>query len=67
MVRCMTKATTLMICCISPMWYMMAKKAETKMIVGRTAKAKHAERIAGDAEVVQRRARSHRPSGRAGQ
>src|SRR3954452_22213267 len=39
-VRCMIQATALMICCMRPMWYMMAKNAETKMMVGRTAKAR---------------------------
>ena len=46
-VRCMTNATALMICCMSPMWYRIAKKAETKMIVGRTAKAKTEKTLEG--------------------
>ena len=47
MVRCMIQATALMICCMRPMWYMMAKKAETKMMVGRTAKARVASASPG--------------------
>src|SRR5246127_4738273 len=47
MVRCMTQATALMICCMRPMWYMMAKNAETKMMVGRTAKARVASGAPG--------------------
>jgi|GEM_PF-5454439 len=38
-VRCMIHATTLITCCITPMWYRIAKNALTKMIVGSTANA----------------------------
>ena len=47
MVRCITQATTLMICCIRPMWYRAANRAETKMMVGRTAKAKTCSGLVG--------------------
>src|SRR5260370_32918785 len=47
MVRCMTQATALMICCMRPMWYMMAKKAETKMMGGGTAEARGASETPG--------------------
>ncbi len=51
-VRCIIHATTLMICCIKPMWYMMAKNAETKMMVGKTAKARVASGSAGRADAA---------------
>ena len=47
MVRCMIQATTRMIRCMRPTWYMMAKKAETKMMVGSTAKASTASESPG--------------------
>ena len=59
MVRCMIQATTLMICCMRPMWYRMAKKAETKMMVGRTAKARVAS---GSPGVPMRPKTSEEPS-----
>ena len=52
-VRCMIQATTLMICCMRPMWYMMAKKAETKMMVGSTAKARVESGVAGCADAAE--------------
>jgi hypothetical protein len=38
-VHCINQATTLMICCINPMWYSTAKNALTKIMVGSTANA----------------------------